>query len=72
MAFTPSDLAAVDAAIASGELIVRHADGRMVTYRSIDELTKAKATIEAGLAAQRPAGARARTGYFTFGTARER
>jgi len=41
MAFTSSDLDAVDRAIASGELTVRSND-RMVTYRSMDELTAAR------------------------------
>jgi hypothetical protein len=70
MAFTSSDLAAVDAAIASGELTVSH-NGRTVTYRSMDDLLKARKTILDELAAQRP-GPRARTGYFTFATSRER
>ena len=51
MAFTAQDLAAVDAAIASGELTVRGADGRMVTMRSIDELLQARALIVSGIAA---------------------
>ena len=51
MAFTPQDLAAVDAAIASGELSVRAADGRTVTYRSMDELLKARALMVADTAA---------------------
>ena len=51
MAFTPQDLAAVDAAIASGELTVRGADDRQVTYRTIDELLKARALIQPRLAA---------------------
>ena len=51
MAFTPQDLAAVDAAIASGELTVR-ANGREVTYRSTADLFKAREAIAAVLAAQ--------------------
>jgi hypothetical protein len=35
MAFTTTDLAAIDAAIASGELTVRTADGKQVTLRQI-------------------------------------
>ena len=61
MAFTPQDLAAVDAAIASGELTIR-SNGREVTYRSQAELFKAREAISAALAAQanpaRPAGPR--------------
>jgi hypothetical protein len=70
MAFTSADLANIDAAIASGELTVS-VQGRTVTYRSIDDLFKAKAAIEAGIAEQSPAG-RVRTGYFQFATLRER
>jgi hypothetical protein len=52
MAFTSSDLDAVDRAIASGELTVRSNDrDRMVTYRSMDELTAARAAISGALAA---------------------
>jgi hypothetical protein len=70
MAFTPSDLESINAAIASGELTVS-VQGRSVTYRSIHDLLKAKNTIESELAAQRPGG-RVRTGYFSFATSRER
>lgn len=52
MAFTSQDLAAIDAAIASGELTVRSADGKMVTYRSMDELLKARALVAPAVAAQ--------------------
>ena len=51
MAFTPQDLAAVDAAIASGELTIR-SNGREVTYRSMADLFKAREAIAAVLAAQ--------------------
>ena len=61
MAFTPQDLAAVDAATASGELTIR-SNGREVTYRSQADLFKAREAISAALAAQanpaRPAGPR--------------
>jgi hypothetical protein len=70
MSFTSDDLAAINTAIASGELTVT-VQGRTVTYRSIDDLIKARAVIESGLAAQSTAG-RVRTGYFRFATARER
>lgn len=50
MAFTSADLAAVDAAIASGELTVRAADGRLVTMRTVDELLKARDAIKAEIA----------------------
>ena len=62
MAFTAQDLAALDAAIASGELTVRDAQGRMVTLRSMDELLRARALAASALAAaaapQRSAGPR--------------
>lgn len=51
MAFTTTDLAAIDAAIASGELTVRTADGKQVTLRSMSELLQARAVIVAGVAA---------------------
>lgn len=70
MAFSGADLDSINAAIASGELTVS-VQGRSVTYRSIDDLLKAKQAIEDGLRAQSPAR-RARTGYFTFATSRER
>lgn len=41
MAFTQTQLDALDAAIASGELTVKY-DGREVTYRSFDQLVKAR------------------------------
>ncbi|MGB3068450.1 MAG: hypothetical protein WBC18_07880 [Ottowia sp.] len=51
MAFTQTDLDNVNAAIASGELRVRSSNGSEVSYRSIEELLKARAMIEADLAA---------------------
>lgn len=48
---TNDDLAAIDRAIASGELTVRTND-RLVTYRSIDELLKARELVVSSLAAQ--------------------
>ena len=50
MAFTQQDLAAIDAAIASGELTIRGADGRMVTLRTMEELLKARDAIRAEVA----------------------
>ena len=46
MAWTQTDLDAVEAAIASGELTVQHSDGRRITYRSIDELKAARSLIK--------------------------
>lgn len=50
MALTQSDLEGIHAAIASGELSIRTSDGKQVTYRSIDELLKAKDAILAEIA----------------------
>lgn len=49
MAFTQSDLDALDAAIKSGANRVRFTD-REVQYRSLDELIKARALAAAELA----------------------
>lgn len=57
MAFVPADLAAVDAAIASGELTVT-SEGRSVTYRSMRELLQARGIIAADLQTQQQACAR--------------
>ena len=46
MAWTSADLDAVEKALASGELVVQHSDGRRITYRSIAELTKARSIIK--------------------------
>lgn len=68
MALTSSDLAALDAAIAMGELEVEVA-GRRVRYRSVDELIKARAHV-AGVLAQ--SEARMGAAYrVKFATSRE-
>lgn len=54
MAFTSADLAQIDRAIADASLEVRFSDGRMVKYRSMDELLNARAFIAGQIA---PAGA---------------
>lgn len=69
MAFTTDDLAALDAAIASGELTVSH-NGRTVTYRSISDLLKARATVAAEIAAAQT-GRSGGPARFTFKTVRE-
>lgn len=51
MAFTQSDIDAIDRAIASGELTVRHGD-RLTTYRSVQELLAARDAMQAELAQQ--------------------
>lgn len=52
MAVTSEMRDAIIAAIANGERIVRFADGRMVEYRSVDEMVKALAIIDHELAAE--------------------
>lgn len=70
MSFTQSDLDAVNAALASGELQVRTADGKMVTYRSVAELERARGVILADLATQ-AVGSRQRGAFAVrFSTAR--
>ncbi len=51
MAYTQTDLDTLDAAITSERLIVRIAD-RMTTFRSTDELIKARAHVASVLASQ--------------------
>jgi hypothetical protein len=48
MAFTQSDLDAIEAAIASGATTVQFSD-RLTVYRSITDLLKARAAIIASL-----------------------
>lgn len=50
MAFNQSDLEAIQTAIGSGVLRVRYADGREVTYQSLDDLLKAEKRILGALA----------------------
>jgi hypothetical protein len=45
MPFAPSDLAAIDSAIASGVKRVTFADGRTTEYHSLDEQRAARALI---------------------------
>lgn len=68
MAFTQSDLNAVEAAIASGELRVS-SNGRETTYRSVDDLLKARDTIKASLQASGALPAVSRTSYASRGRA---
>ncbi len=69
MAFTTTDLAAIDAAIASGELTISH-NGRTVTYRSMNDLLKARATVVAELASAQ-SGRSGGPHRFTFVTGRD-
>lgn len=58
MAYTQTQLEALQAALASSALKVDFPDGSSVTYRSTDDLRKAIADVQAGLAVQ--GGARKR------------
>jgi hypothetical protein len=57
MSYTSSDLDSLDSAISSGVLTVEYA-GKKRTFRSVDDLIKARAHIAAQLS-----GARSRTRY---------
>lgn len=70
MAYTSTDLDAINAAIASGELTVK-SNGREVTYRSMTDLLKAKRTIESELNAATSGGRAGGSFHFTFKTGRE-
>ena len=49
MAFTQTQLDALESAIAQGVLTVRYADGKTVTYRSLDEMLNLKSQMEGDL-----------------------
>jgi len=63
MAFTQTDLDALDRAIATGELSVRTDTGRMVTYRSMDELINARKLIADEMANQAATAAGTKRAY---------
>jgi len=71
MALTQTDLDNLDAAIAGAELTVE-VNGRRVTYRSIDELMRARAHVASLVAAGTTQGTATRRGTFAvrFTTAR--
>ena len=62
MAFTQTQLDAIESAIASGELRIMF-DGREIIYRSMDDLLKARLTIKAALQATAAIPAVTRTSY---------
>ena len=64
MAFAQTELQAIQAAIGSGVLRVRYADGREVTYQSLDDLLKAEKRILSSLAGT--SGRRNRRSYPGF------
>jgi hypothetical protein len=68
MAFSQTDLDAIDAAIASGELTVK-SNGREVTYRSMDDLLKARSTVQSGITAS-VSGRKGGSFRYTFATGR--
>ncbi len=51
MPVTQSDIDALNTAIASGERLVRKADGTTVEYRSVADLIRARDSLRAELAA---------------------
>ncbi|MDM0011979.1 hypothetical protein QTH87_05940 [Variovorax sp. J22P168] len=69
MAFTSSDLVAVERAIASGELSVSN-NGRSVTYRSMLDLVRARDMIRAELDKAASRGATNTFGGRSYGLAR--
>lgn len=72
MAFTQTDLDAVNSAIASGEFKIE-VQGRMVQYRSVDELITARDLIKAEIAAGTVSNTAVRRGTLAvrFSTSRE-
>lgn len=66
MAYTQTDLDALDAAIARSELSVQFGD-RRIQYRSMDELLQARKHVAAQIAS---ASGRKSHSRFTFSTAR--
>ena len=62
MAFSQSDLAAIESAIATGEMTVE-IDGKRVTYRSIAELMQARSLIKASLIESGAVAGKSRTSY---------
>lgn len=62
MAFTAADLDAVEKALAAGELSIALGDMR-ITYRSADELLRARDTIRADLIAAGTIAAPTRVSY---------
>jgi len=70
MAFTQTDIDALDRAIASGELTVETA-GRRIVYRSVDELKAARSMITAEIATAASGRTAKRRFRFNFVTSRE-
>jgi len=64
MAFTQTQLDAIEVAIASGTLTVEY-DGRRITYQSTEALLKARSVIKQALATQAGTGSSGRR-FVTF------
>jgi len=62
VAFTQSDLDKIERAIAEGALTVKYSD-KEVTYRSIDDLLKARDVIRRSLGLSNAEGNRIKTKY---------
>lgn len=69
MAYSQTDLDNLDAAIASGHLIV-HVEGRRVEYRSLDELMRARAHVSAQITAATAGSTRRGVYRFRMTTSR--
>ena len=71
MALSQADLDSLDAAIATGELVVEY-NGRKVQFRSIPDLLAARAHVSTVLAGSNNAASSTRRGSYrvTFVTAR--
>lgn len=51
MAYTDTDLQAIESAIATGERRVSFSDGRSIEYRTVDELIRARGLIRSEIEA---------------------
>ncbi len=64
MAWTQTDLDAIEAAMVTPEMRVRFQDGREVQYRSMSELLSARDVIKAAITAVSGAGVRSNLATF--------
>ena len=64
MAFTIQQLEAIESALGTGELTVTF-EGKSVTYRSVNELIRARNRIQAELQAQGQLPQRVRSSYLS-------
>ena len=60
MAFTQSQLDALESSIAQGALTVRYSDGRLVTYQSLSDMLRLRDKIRSEIGVESPASARGR------------